>query len=249
MTSIDEYVQKGAKTSFEDIRTQRQIVDGHAPIPAAPARAFIPRRAGLAHKDFDNFGYTEVCRGCEFLQTWIGQRQNHSDQCRDRLEAELAKSEEGQVRLERSKDRINHWTAKVGEDVLAGEVVENNVEQERSGGVIDEDKEMKHPEEFDTSGSLTKVLVPEEEIELSSRGVAPSERRIGTPERTPATKRRPTTDHKNSPPERLVMDPEDNMNSDDVEIDVAMTGRRDAVRGGVRCRRRQWPGLDDGHVY
>ena len=62
---------------------------------------------------------TEGCRGCEFLQTGIGQRQNHSDQCRDRLEVELAKSEKGQVRLERSKDRIDHWAAKVGEDVLA----------------------------------------------------------------------------------------------------------------------------------
>ena len=60
------------------------------------------------------------------------ERENHSDQCRDRLEAELAKSEEGQARLERSKDRIDHWTAKVGEDVLAGEVVENNVERKGS---------------------------------------------------------------------------------------------------------------------
>ena len=127
LTPIDEYVQKGTKTSFEDIRTHRHIVDGHAPIPAAPGRAFIPRRARLAHKDFDNCENTEGCRGCEFLQTGIGQRQNHSDQCRDTLESDLAKSEEGQVRLERSKDRIDHWAAKVGKDALAGEVVENNV--------------------------------------------------------------------------------------------------------------------------
>ena len=145
--------RKGAKTSFEDIRTQRHIVDGHTLIPAAPGRAFIPRRARLAHKDFDKFGYTEGCRGCEFLQTGIGQRQNQSDQCRDRLEAEFATSEEGQARLERSKDRIDHWGAKVGEEALAEDVVENNVEQEMPSGMIDEDIEMKQAEEFDISGS------------------------------------------------------------------------------------------------
>ena len=142
LTPIDEYVQKGAKTSFEDIRTQRHIADGHAPIPAALGRAFIPRRARLAHKDFDNYGYTEGCRGCGFLQTGIGQRQNHSDQCRDRLEAELAKSEEGQARLEKSKDRIDHWAAKIGEDVLADEAVTDNNEREGSTGVFTEDTEI-----------------------------------------------------------------------------------------------------------
>ena len=81
---------------------------------------------------------------------------------------------------------------------------------------------MKQAEEFDISGSPAKE--PEEEIELSSRGVVPSERRIGTPERAPATKRRPVTDHKSSPPKRLVIDPENNMESEDVRTDGAMGG-------------------------
>ena len=110
----------------------------------------------------------------------------------------------------------------VGGDVLAKEVVENNVERERSSRHHKDDTEMRHPEEFDISGSPINEL--EEEIELSSRGVAPSERRIGTPERIPATKRWPITDHKTSPPKRLVMDPENNMESENVEIDGAMTG-------------------------
>ena len=88
--------------------------------------------------------------------------------------------------------------------------------------MIDEDTEMTHPEEFVISGSPIKE--PEEEIELSSRGVVPSERRIGTPERAPATKRRPITDHKSSPPKRLVIDPENNMESEDVGTDGALAG-------------------------
>ena len=75
------------------------MVEGHAPIPEAPGRAFIPRRTRLAQKDFDEFGYTENCRCCEFLQTGIGGRQNHSDQCRLRIEAELIQTEDGQQRI------------------------------------------------------------------------------------------------------------------------------------------------------
>ena len=58
----DEYIQKGAKSLFKDIRARRHVVEGHAPIPAAPARAFVPRRAKLSQKDSDEFGYTGMQR-------------------------------------------------------------------------------------------------------------------------------------------------------------------------------------------
>ena len=118
MTPIDEYVQKEAKMPFEDVRSHRHILEGHAPVPVAPSRAFVPRRARLGQQDFEDFGYTQGCRGCEYLQTGIGQRQNHSDQCRDRIEAELAKSDQDRARLDKSKDRIDHWAAKSGEEIL-----------------------------------------------------------------------------------------------------------------------------------
>ena len=63
VTPIDEYVQKGAKTSFEYVRVHRNVVEGHAPIPEAPGRAFVPRRVRLSQKDFEDFGYTEECMG------------------------------------------------------------------------------------------------------------------------------------------------------------------------------------------
>ena len=94
MTPIDEYVQKGSKTSFEDVRVHRHVVEGHAPLPEAPGRAFVPRRAGLPQNVFDDFGYTENCRGCELLQTGIGARQNHNIDCRLRIEAELIKTDD-----------------------------------------------------------------------------------------------------------------------------------------------------------
>ena len=93
VTPLDEYVQKGAKTSFDDVRVHRHVVEGHAPIPEAPGRAFVPRRARLSQKDFDDFRY--------------------------RIEADLIKTDGGKARLGKSKDRIDHWIAKSGEVMLA----------------------------------------------------------------------------------------------------------------------------------
>ena len=112
VTPLDEYVQKGAKTSFEDVRVHRHVVERHAPIPEAPGRAFVPRRARLSQMGFDDFGYTENCRGCEVMQTGIGARQNYSEQCRFGIEAELINTDDGHLRIGTSKDRIDHWTAK-----------------------------------------------------------------------------------------------------------------------------------------
>ena len=111
----------------------------------------------MNHTDFDEFGFTEGCKGCEFSQTGIGQRQNHS---RGRVEAELAKSEEGQTRIDRSKDRIDHWVAKareepiiehdstddqcIGHGEMKTEAIENNHNDD--GNV-----EMRQPEQLDIS--------------------------------------------------------------------------------------------------
>ena len=113
------------RSSFGDVRVHRHVVAGHAPIPEAPGRAFFPRTARLSQKDFEDFGYTENCRGCEFLQTGNGARQNYSDQCRLRIEAKLIKTDDGQLRIGKSKDRIDHWTAKAG-DVIRADQDKNN---------------------------------------------------------------------------------------------------------------------------
>ena len=38
--------------------------------------------------------------------------QNNSGQCKARIEEELAKTEGGQARLGKAKDRIDHWVAR-----------------------------------------------------------------------------------------------------------------------------------------
>ena len=112
VTPIDEFVMKGAKTNFEDARVHRHVVEGHAPVPPEPGREYVPRRARLIPNDFEEHGYTAGCRGCEYLQTGLGGRQGHNDQCRARIEDQLEQTDEGQARLGRTKDRIEHWIAK-----------------------------------------------------------------------------------------------------------------------------------------
>ena len=55
----------------------------------------------------------------------------------------------------------------------------------------------------------------EETVELTSRAVAPTERRLRTPDRAQAQKRRSTAAGGEALPKRLVMDPEDVMDADD----------------------------------
>ena len=67
------------------------------------------------------------------------------------------------------------------------------------------------PEEFDITGSPAKPQ--EEQVELSTRGVEPTERRKATPDRAPAQKRRAAMS-KDPPAKRLVIDAEETMESD-----------------------------------
>ena len=102
------------------------------------------------------------------------------------------------MRPGKSKDRIDHTTAKSGEVILAdqgkdqcelnGEMraeAENN--DNRDHGMQGDEVEVR-PEQFDLSGSPAKD--PEEEIVLASRTATPAEMRLRTPERTPARKRK-----------------------------------------------------------
>ena len=58
---------------------------------------------------------------------------------------------------------------------------------------VQEDKIGVEPEPFDISGASSKG--PREEIVPASRAATPSQKRLKTPERTPATKRRTDTQH------------------------------------------------------
>ena len=85
------------------------------PVSAGPVRVILPevelcapleestvvRRVYIMKQDLETYGYTEGCKGCKALAA--GTRpQAHTEGCRARIEAELAKTDEGRERLTRS---------------------------------------------------------------------------------------------------------------------------------------------------
>ena len=106
---ISDYVNKGARTSAE-ARQGEQVREG---VPGG--REFAPRRARLLPDDFKRHGFTQGCRGCAWVEDGVGARVAHTEECRTRLEKLLEEDETGKQRLDRAKDRIDHWTAGAGE--------------------------------------------------------------------------------------------------------------------------------------
>ncbi len=62
------------------------------------------------------YGYTEGCPGCAMKQAGMTGSTNHSEECRERIEAELSKEEEGREKLRKHAERINKWLAEKGQD-------------------------------------------------------------------------------------------------------------------------------------
>ena len=92
-----------------------------------------------------------------------------------------------------------------------------------------EDNVEVEPEQFDVSGSPYKE--PEEEIVLAPGAATPSERRLRTPERNPARKRRTDISYDASQ-KSLSMDVEDDVASMDDNVGVDMRFDDDIMTGG-----------------
>ena len=86
-----------------------------------PPDQVIVRRIYLKPDDFDRYGFTRGCKRCEHDKKYGPNRRktNHSESCRDRIEAELAKTPQGQARIEKARARIDAallvWQAGGGE--------------------------------------------------------------------------------------------------------------------------------------
>ena len=108
MTHSD-FVSNGAATSS---RTP-VVVSAPVHMPDAERNVPVPRRLMLRQTDFAKFGFTAGCAGCEWLTHKIGHSRNHTEDCRTRIEAAVAESDEGKARLEKNKDRIDHAVAQI----------------------------------------------------------------------------------------------------------------------------------------
>ena len=99
----------------------------------------VPRRARLKPEDFDKFGYTVGCPGCDQLQIEGSARNNHNEVCRDRIEAELMNTESGKDRVDKAKDRLDAESAEMVEEMADGpnHPKETSVERQQTQGFLE----------------------------------------------------------------------------------------------------------------
>ena len=191
-----DYVCSGAKTSLE-------VRHGGGPMPVNPdpnpLRApIVPRRARITPRDLAQHGYTVGCPGCEYVQSGVGPRRGHDEDCRVRLEEAMVESEEGGDKLKRAKDRFDHWTAKAGEapeneDVEVAIVEDlDDKEHVKSEGIL---KDWQEGDWEELIGNTDDAAMEEAMLELATNEDledGPSGKidvRIGSPVRQPAIKR------------------------------------------------------------
>ena len=105
---------KGDKTTVTVTFKGPKNLEAAGPVPVR-GREFVPRRVDTKIDDVKKHGFTNGCEGCTWIHNHLGPKAGHSEDCRDRIEQEIAKD----IRDERSrkaKERIDHYTAqRVGE--------------------------------------------------------------------------------------------------------------------------------------
>ena len=68
------------------------------------------RRWKITKEDIETYGATPGCLGCRTMKAGLT-RQNHNETCRNRIEVEIKKTEEGRARVDRSNTRISQAIA------------------------------------------------------------------------------------------------------------------------------------------
>ena len=100
-TPFQLHVDQGPDVVFQDKKTVAENVRPQEPI--------VARRVYMSKKDFEMFGYTSGCPRCDHELKWGPGRTSrpHSERCRTRIMAELAKTESGRLRLGLASDRMD----------------------------------------------------------------------------------------------------------------------------------------------
>ena len=122
------------------------------------------------------FGYTKGCPGCDQFQIGGSPRRNHTDVCRDRIEAALSTSDQGRDRLGRAQDRLDAKLAEIVEEMADAPDLPKDVsnDQQQPQG------EMPTSTHMDEEETLEEVPVTGSDMSISVRGTR--EIYIGTPD-------------------------------------------------------------------
>ena len=187
-----DFVSNGAATSSR----APVVVSAPVHMPDAERNVPVPRRLMLRQTDFAKFGFTAGCAGCEWYTHKIGHSKNHTEDCRTRIEAAVAESDDGKTRLDKNKDRIDHAVAQIlvahpewGLETTATGSVPEAKEGEKQDETIGL-QEIPARDDVETFVEPdTLITAMEDETQLEDRARTRTETRLRTPERAPATRR------------------------------------------------------------
>ena len=106
----DRGMRQGISMDLPVDGLEDEAAEEHKSKGYAPRGLYIRRDVELAE-----FGYTANCDGCAAAKHGLAHRQ-HSRACRERIASELSKTEEGRSRLDRVREREEHFMLKVHEE-------------------------------------------------------------------------------------------------------------------------------------
>ena len=189
--SYHDYVMKGARTapaiSFPLGGNPQRLEE----IPTR-GREFVPRKVYVKIGDYEKFGFTQGCRGCTWTQNRLGPRTPHNEVCKARMEKAIAEDVDDD-RTRKAKESLDHYLAQQVEEGDVRQEREVDPRQDEPEPAVQEEERVNEPERFDI-GSPVKNKEQDkdmqEEVELDEGPSNVSERRIRTPVRPVATKRR-----------------------------------------------------------
>ena len=115
----EDFVLEGAKSQGARLRFADPSVAVAIDPPIARAgNEWAPRRAYLKPADFVKHGYTVGCPGCNWIQTGLGSKRGHNEECRSRMEDSMAANADDKVRIQLQKDKMDAYAAAEGEKAI-----------------------------------------------------------------------------------------------------------------------------------
>ena len=227
----NEYILKDARTS---VAVTRHPGPAGGPIDPVPTRGkeFVPRRIYTRPADFERHVYTQGCRGCAWVETKIGPRVPHTEECRQRIEEAMG-ADEIDDRAKKVKERSDHCAAQqVGEADFRGEDPreKNEPKEDAAPEPAEEEVAMDGGTEKYDIGTPDKMEDDEEGLgsdDLADGPNTTSERRLHTPV-TPAAVKRRNDIHDEEPDTTKIIWDDDDEN---------MEGGRGADLDEVRAQR------------
>ena len=93
------------------IRVRFDPTGNTEPIPSQLPKNEPIRRMRISEKLLETYGHTEGCEGCRFKVAGMEDKRPHTEACRQRIEAEMEKDDEGRGLKQRDAERQNHRLA------------------------------------------------------------------------------------------------------------------------------------------